>query len=117
MPVTKSICINTSGDIYLRDYFIVRRVLDRARAEYFERWDFATTGWSHHTLDGPIHVSNMPGYHTVLLRMVGVRRCPLFALKLLDATSPNSRFGPTLPTPPSAPPLSAKALGKQRARD
>ncbi|KAJ2976420.1 hypothetical protein NUW54_g11568 [Trametes sanguinea] len=115
LPVTKSICVDGEGFITLGKLAVARQVFQDAGVDFFHVWSFRHTCWERHTLESLVHISTERCNHTVLVRMTTVQRCPLFELKLLEASSELSYFGPTRNT--MFPPQTPKGKGKARALD
>ncbi|KAJ8474049.1 hypothetical protein ONZ51_g7478 [Trametes cubensis] len=115
LPATKSIRMDHEGIVFLKDIAVVRRVFVEASVKYFHLWSFMTTSWQSHSLGDAIYVSTERQHHTLLLRVASAQRCPLFEVKLLNASSECSSYGPPIQT--SAPAISEKAKGKRRADD
>ncbi|KAJ3004620.1 hypothetical protein NUW54_g4727 [Trametes sanguinea] len=115
LPVTKSLCIDGEGFVTLGQLTAAKEVFQHAGVDFFHLWDFHQTSWERHTLKSLIHISTERGYHTLLLRVTTVRRCPLFEVKLLEASSECSHYGQARPS--LRPAISPKGKGKQRAQD
>ncbi|KAI9061271.1 hypothetical protein FKP32DRAFT_1678287 [Trametes sanguinea] len=115
LPVTKSLCIDGEGFVTLSQLPAARQVFQDAGVDYFHLWNFRQTSWERHTMKSLIHISTERGYHTLLLRMTTVQLCPLFEVKLLEASSECSHYGHTRSSLRS--PATPKGKGKQRAQD
>ncbi|KAI9069867.1 hypothetical protein FKP32DRAFT_1671022 [Trametes sanguinea] len=113
LPVTKSLCIDGEGFVTLGRLPAAKQVFQDAGVDYFHLWNFRQTSWERLTLKSLIHISTERGYHTLLLRMTTVQRCPLFEVKLLEASSESSHYGHT--RSPLRPPATPK--GKVPLRD
>ena len=103
------------GIVFLKDIAVVRQVFVEASVKYFHVWSFPTTSWQTHSLEDAVYVATSRQNHTLLLRVASAQRCPLFELKLLNASSQCSNYGP--PIQSTAPEISEKAKGKRRADD
>ncbi|KAJ3018403.1 hypothetical protein NUW54_g345 [Trametes sanguinea] len=115
LPVTKSLCIDGEGFVTLGQFPAAKQVFQDAGVDYFHLWNFRQTSWERHTLKSLLHISTERGYHTLLVRMTAVKRCPLFEVKLLEASSECSHFGHTRSS--LRPAVTPKGKGKQRAHD
>ncbi|KAI9070336.1 hypothetical protein FKP32DRAFT_1670419 [Trametes sanguinea] len=115
IPVTKSICVDGEGFITLGKLAVARQVFQDAGVNFFHLWSFRQTSWERHTLESLIYISPERCIHTLLVRMTTVQRCPLFELKLLEASAELSYFGPT--GNPTLSPKTPKGKGKARALD